>query len=167
MYVPFESLSDNSRVWIYQANRRLDDRELTALGETLTSFCGQWNAHGEALKTSYRIEHNQFVILCADEDFHAPSGCSIDTSVRMLKEFQSGINADFFDRTLAAFLVDNKVVTARLAELTAKFSTSALPASTLTFDNLVPSKGDFLTRWTVPVEKTWLVKYLPKSALAS
>jgi hypothetical protein len=166
MYVPFDTLSDNSRVWIYQANRRLSDSELIRLESTLRSFCEQWAAHGEPLKTSFQLMHNQFVVLCADEDYLAPSGCSIDASVRMLKEFQGSADVDFFDRTRVAFLDEGKVVTSPLPELKGGFSSGALKATSITFDNLVPSKGDFLRRWTVPAEKTWLAKYLPKSALA-
>lgn len=166
MYVPFDTLSDNSRVWIYQADRRLTGHEVTKLESTLRSFCDQWAAHGEPLKTSFRIVHDQFVVLCADEDYHAPSGCSIDTSVRMLKEFQALSGVDFFDRTRVAFLNEGAVMTAPLADLKGSFSSGTLKGTTITFDNLVPSKGDFLRRWTVPSEKTWLAKYLPKSALA-
>jgi hypothetical protein len=167
MYVPFESLGDNCRVWIYQSNRKLRDEEVNVLRSTLEEFCKHWSAHGEPLKTSFRIENNQFVVLCADEDYHAPSGCSIDASVRVLKEFQAGNGLDFFDRTLVGFLSGNEVVMVRLGDLKSKFASGELTATTITFDNLVPSKEDFLSRWKVPAEKTWLAKYLGKSALAS
>lgn len=167
MYVPFESLSDNSRVWVYQANRRLTSTEVQQLSSALQAFCEQWAAHGEPLKTSFLVKHDQFVVLCADEDYHMPSGCSIDTSVRMLKDFQTNAGVDFFDRTRIAFFVNGAVQTVHLGELKVGFAAGNLKGSTVTFDNLVPSKGDFLQRWTVPTENTWLVKYLGKSALAS
>jgi hypothetical protein len=167
VYVPFDTLPDHSRIWIYQSNRRLDELEVISLASELEMFCRQWAAHGEPLRSSYRIEHNQFVILCADEDYHAPSGCSIDTSVRVLKDFQSRVGADFFDRSLVAFLEGEQVTSIKLGDLKEKFASGALKGSTITFDNLVPSKGDLLRRWTVPAEKTWLAKYLGKSALAS
>jgi hypothetical protein len=85
----------------------------------------------------------------------------------MLKDFQSRIGADFFDRTLVAFEIDNRIVAERLADLGGRFRSGALNAKSLTFDNLVPSRGDLLRRWRVPAENTWLAKYLPKSALAS
>jgi hypothetical protein len=166
MFVPFESLSDNSRVWVYQANRAFTASETRQLEVKLRAFCEQWAAHGEPLKTSFRIEHNQFVVLCADEDYHVPSGCSIDTSVRMLKEFQTSVGADFFDRSRVAFLENGAVISEPLATMKELFASGALKAASTTFDNLVPSKGDFIRRWTVPAEKTWLAKYLPKSALA-
>lgn len=167
MYVPFETLADNSRVWIYQANRPLSVSEEQSLSATLENFCQEWAAHGERLKTSFRIEYSQFVVLCADEDFHMPSGCSIDTSVRTLKQFQTGAGIDFFDRKRVAFLVNGKVATVSLTELKNNPETYSLSGSTVTFDNLVPSKGDFLRRWKVAAEKTWLAKYFTKSALAS
>jgi hypothetical protein len=167
MYVPFESLSDNSRVWIYQSDRRLTADEVVRLTAVLRSFCDQWAAHGEPLKTSFRIEHSQFVVICADEDFHLPSGCSIDASVRMLKEFQAQAGVDFFNRTLVAFLINGAVAAVSLQALKQQFTDGTLTGATTAFDNLVPSKGDFLRRWNVPAEKTWLAKYLPKSALAS
>jgi len=112
------------------------------------------------------VEHNQFIILATDEDYHQPSGCSIDSSVRALKELQSELGIDFFDRTKVAFLNGDTVVTHPLAQLKSVFESGKLAGSTITFNNLVPSRGDLARAWKTPVEKTWLTKYLPNSTLA-
>jgi hypothetical protein len=167
MYVPFDQLPDHSRIWIYQSNRTLTPQEKQQASTALRSFCENWTAHQQMLKTSFSIEHDQFIILATDEDYHQPSGCSIDSSVRALKELQASLGLDLFDRTKVAFLVDGRVVTHPLPRLKAIFEAGELGSDTLTFDNLVPSRGDLARRWKVAVEKTWLVKYLPNSALAS
>lgn len=167
MFVPFNTLDDNSRIWIYQSNRPLTDVELRTVSDALTVFCNDWKAHGESLKTSFTIADNQFIVLAADEDFHLPSGCSIDSSVRVLKEVQTSIGTDFFDRTRIAFFKSNAVVSFPMAELKQRFSSGELLGSTLTFNTLALSKGEFLGRWKIATETTWLAKYLPKSALAS
>lgn len=167
MYVPFNNIPDHSRIWIYQSNRKLTEQEKQLASAALKDFCESWTAHQQILKTSFTIEHDQFIILAADEDYHQPSGCSIDTSVRALKDLQNQIGVDFFDRTRVAFLVDGEVVTQPLASLKGIFEAGELGAGSLTFDNLVPSRGDFASRWKTPVEKTWLAKYLPKNALAT
>lgn len=167
MYIPFSELPENSRIWIYQANRKLTPQEKQQASVALQTFCESWTAHQQSLKTSYSIEDDQFIILATDEDYHQPSGCSIDSSVRALKELQNSLGIDFFDRTKVAFLVNNNVLTHPLANLKRLFESGELGADTLTFDNLVPSRGDLTRRWKTPVEKTWLVKYLPNSALAS
>ena len=165
MYVSFDQLPAHSRIWIYQSNRPLTADEQRTAHVYLEEFCENWVAHSQPLKTSFSIEHNQFIILATDEDYHLPSGCSIDSSVRALKHLQTELGFDMFDRTKVAFLADGKVVTHPLAKLKALFENNELKGETLTFDNLVPSKGDMAQRWKTRAEKTWLVKYLPDSTL--
>jgi hypothetical protein len=167
MYTSFDSLPNDSRIWIYQANRPLTAAEKQQAEATLKDFCESWTAHQQVLKTSFTIEHDQFIILAADEDYHQPSGCSIDSSVRVLKDLQARLGLDIFDRTRVAFFVDGRVATHPLARLKAVFEAGELGTGSLTFDNLVPSKGEMAHRWKTPVEKTWLVKYLPNSTLAN
>ena len=166
MYVAFNELPDHSRIWIYQASRKLSQQEKQLAEAALKEFCEGWVAHQQPLKTSFSIEHDQFIVLATDEDYHLPSGCSIDSSVRALKDLQAQLGVDLFDRANVAFLTGDSVVTHPLARLKALFESGTLTAGSITFDNLVPSRGDLIRRWKTPVEKTWLTKYLPNSTLA-
>src|SRR5205809_7292432 len=103
MHKPFESLPDHARTWIYQANRKLTSQEVKSLSESLTQMCEQWAAHGTPLHTAFMIAHDHFVVLAVDETANGASGCSIDGSVRVLKNLQQTMGLDLFDRTLAAF----------------------------------------------------------------
>lgn len=166
MFTPFETLPSTARLWIYQSNRPLSDGEEKSLGLVLQEFCDQWKAHGQDLRTSFRIEHHQFLILAVDEDYNDASGCSIDGSVRILKSLQQETGINFFDRGQVAFLLNNEVKSFPLQELKSLFASGRLTHSSLAFDNLVAVKSDFDKAWPSPVEKTWLVKYLPKPAVA-
>jgi len=165
MYVKFETLPDHSRIWIYQANRKLTAQEKQAAEAALQEFCEGWVAHQQPLKTSFSLEYDQFVILATDEDYHLPSGCSIDSSVRALKELGSRFGIDLFDRTKVAFLDKDAVVVYPLSHLKELFESGKLAGGTITFNNLVPSIGDLKSGWRMAAEKTWLAKYLPNSAL--
>ena len=173
MFVPFDSLPSNARLWIYQSHRPLNPAEEAYLMSTLQSFCEQWKAHGQDLKTSFCIKHHHFVILAVDQNYNDTSGCSIDGSVRILKSLQQeslpggqadGIN--FFDRSRIAFLIHNEIKIFSLQELKHLFSSGRLMGSSLTFDNLVAVKSDFEKAWLITADKTWLVKYLPKPAVS-
>jgi hypothetical protein len=166
MFIPFETLPSTARLWIYQSNRPLNDGEEKSLRLALQEFCDQWKAHGQDLRTSFRIEHHQFLILAVDEDYNDASGCSIDGSVRILKSLQQETGVNFFDRGRVAFLLNNEVKSFPLQELKSLFASGRLTHSSLAFDNLVGVKSDFDKAWLSPVEKTWLVKYLPKPAVA-
>lgn len=164
MFVSFEALPGTARIWIYQSTRKFDAQELKKISETATAFCEQWTAHGNSLKTSFRIDHQQFLILAVDEA--GASGCSIDGSVRMLKQLQSELRTDFFDRTKIAFLVENEVSLVNTSDLKKAFADGVLNSASLTFNILTATKEELEKGWIVPAGKTWLFKYLTKSAVA-
>ncbi len=169
MFISFDTLPPNARLWIYQADRSLNPTEEKSLAIILQEFCGQWEAHGQPLKTSFKIEHHRFVILAVDENYSNASGCSIDGSVRIFKSLRQesllagqagGIN--FLDRSNVAFLLDDGVKTFPLTELKNLFLSGRLTAATPTFNNLVERKSDFEKAWLTTVDQSWLAKYLPK-----
>jgi hypothetical protein len=166
MFIPFNTLPPNARIWIYQADRSLNPDEEKSLSSELEEFCEQWKAHGQELKTSFTIEHHHFVILAVDENHNDASGCSIDGSVRILKSLQEKSGISFLDRSRVAFIFDGKIKTFPLAELKNLFSSGRLTASSQTFNNLVATKSDFEKDWLTTVGKSWLVKYLPKPTVA-
>jgi len=50
MLVEFNTLPEESRVWIYQANRSFSEEELQEIESKLDVFIQNWAAHGSDLK---------------------------------------------------------------------------------------------------------------------
>jgi hypothetical protein len=165
MYLPFEELPDESRVWIYTGTRAFTQAEEKSITELLESFCSNWVAHGEPLKTSFKIEKSQFIVIALDEDFANPSGCSIDSSVGILRQIQTATNIDFLNRSAIPIVINNQVELVPLSNLKARFGSGELKSDTLTFHTLAATKGEWETNKTIPAEKSWMAKYLPKTAL--
>ena len=165
MWVKFEELPDHSRLWVYQASRPLSASDAAEVEASLKTLCEEWKAHGHDLHASFLLQHQQFILLAVDESREGASGCSIDGSVRYLKEMQSRTGVDFFDRTRITFLEGDQVVTYAMNELKQLFADGKLSASSLTFNNAITTKGELKDRWKVAVEKSWLAKYLPKTTL--
>ncbi len=93
----FENFSNEARVWLYQANRELTELERTYLAKQLSIFVDQWSAHGKKLTADSAVLDEYRLAICAEGNVEA-SGCSIDASVRFMKEIGAEIGADFFDR---------------------------------------------------------------------
>lgn len=167
MFAPFEELNESSRLWIYQASKAFTESERKNIEAALHAFCTDWAAHGEPLKTSFRIAYNQFIILAADESYHLPSGCSIDSSVRVIKALQLHTQIDFFDRTQIAFLIGNKVNLFPLSQLKHVFADGTLNAETPAFNHLVTTLAEWKKGWLVAVKESWLARYLPKAVVES
>ncbi|MFY8037681.1 MAG: hypothetical protein ACOVMQ_10970 [Cyclobacteriaceae bacterium] len=164
MYFAFENLPPHARIWVYQADRTLNEAEAALVHSDIRAFCDGWEAHGQPLKTSYLLVSNQFLILAVDEGVHHASGCSIDGSVRVLKNLQAqGIH--FLDASKIAFLLEDRVVLYSRLELKALFAAGVLTGQTITFNNLVATKHELDTHWKIPVEKSWMAKYLATHTL--
>jgi len=166
MFIPFEKLPPQSRIWIYQSDRPFSTDEEKVIFNSLMDFCSQWGAHGNPLETSFKIEYHRFVILAVDESRAGASGCSIDGSVRVLKELGNQLIIDFFDRSRIAFLESENIQTYSLHQLKSLFESRQLTSVSQTFNNLVADKAEWENNWKTSVQKSWLTKYLPKDALS-
>ncbi len=164
MYVPFDSLEDSARIWIYQAGRKLTESEKNTISETLSAFTHQWVAHGNPLKTSFKIFHDQFIVLAADENFEQASGCSIDGAVRTIQEINNQYGLSLFDRTKVTFLKDG-ITVINSTDLLKSLEKGIWKQDTLTFNNVLSTKGDLIKNWVVPANQTWLKRYLTKIAV--
>jgi len=164
MLVDFDALPQQARVWVYQSNRPFTDAEVNAITETTEQFVSSWAAHGQPLKGSAKVLYNQFLILAVDEGAHLPSGCSIDSSVHFIKQLQSVLGNDFFDRSHVAFINDREVVMESLAQAKEKITQGAFTGDTITFNNLVQNKVELEEQWKVPIKESWLAKYIDEKA---
>ncbi len=103
MFVKFEELPQNSRVWYYQADRELSSSEISAVTLELQHNINSWVTHGMPMKGSFKILYNRIILISADVDYQSPSGCSIDSSTRWLKNLGEELKIDFFDRSVGYF----------------------------------------------------------------
>ena len=68
MYVPFENLPGESRIWIYQSNRKFSDEEFAEIETALQAFLQDWAAHGTGLESGYQLKYNRFIIIAVNQD---------------------------------------------------------------------------------------------------
>lgn len=166
MYVPFDKMPGQSRIWIYQTDRELTTEEVSVVSNEIKKFCEGWVAHSNPLQTSFAIKYNHFLILAVNEQTNGASGCSIDSSVHTLKSLQSRLNIDFFGRLKIAILTDGAVKTFSLNEEKEKINFGEMSSAVLTFNNLVTTKEELSEKWIVPISRSWLARHLPKGTLA-
>jgi hypothetical protein len=162
MFVPFEKIGDHARVWVYQANRKFNSQEAKIISDALVSFIQGWQVHGSPMHASFDLRFDQFIILAADEEANAASGCSIDDSVRTFKKLGAELNVDFFDRSLVTFKNGETILTIATGDLKSKLNEGMWDGNSLVFNNLVTTKGELNAKWLAPARTTWLKRYLPQ-----
>jgi len=162
MYVPFGQMPDDSRIWIYQSNRSLDTQEVEVASAVLLNFTEQWTAHQNNLKASFTILYQRFIVLAVDEKAAGASGCSIDSSVRVLQQLQKEFDVDLFNRTLIYYKAEEDYIdSAEMGDFKALLSSGELTADTVVFNNMIEQINQLDTEWEVPVSKSWHKQLLP------
>lgn len=146
----------DSRVWIYQGSRIFSLNEALEIEELLKEFTEQWKSHGTPVKGEAHLFFGQFIVLIADETATGVSGCSTDSSVRLIKDIEQKFGVNMFDRTSLTFVVKDKVELLPLTQLQYAFENGFIDADTLYFNNLVQTKEELESKWIVPVKDSWL-----------
>jgi len=151
-----EDFHASSRVWVYQSNRLFTISEALQIEEILESFVESWQSHGTPVKGYANLLYGQFVIIMADETATGVSGCSTDSSVRVMKQLEEQFNVNMFDRQLLAFMIKDKIQMLPLTQLKYAVENGFINADTLYFNNLVATKQELLEKWIISVKESWL-----------
>ncbi len=162
-----EDFSPDSRVWIYQSSRLFTLSEVREIDDVLKRFLASWNAHGERVKGFAAVFFDQFIILMADESDVHVSGCSTDSSVRVVRDLEQRFKVRLFDRTTLAFAREGKVELMPMAQLGHALLHGSVTAETIYFNNIVLNKRDLLDKWIIPVGDSWLASRLNAAIPAS
>lgn len=147
--------SPQSKVWIYQSNRRFTDQETAEIQNILNDFVAQWTAHGHQLKAKAEVFHHYFIVLTVDQEVANATGCSIDSSVRVVKEIESKFGLDLFDRFNMAYKIGDDVHVATKEDFETLISIKKIGLETIVFNNLVQTLEDFEQKWEVPLQDSW------------
>jgi len=159
MFVSFDQLPPHARVWIYQADRPLTDAELTRVQPALAQFADAWTSHGRTLHASAALLHHQFLVLGLDEQAANASGCSIDASVRFVRQLEEALGVSLLEKSQLAFLVDGQVQLLDRRALRAAVDEGQLRPETPYFDNTIGEYQKLTTAWPAPAADTWLARY--------
>lgn len=161
MYVDFENLPAHSRVWVYQAERKFTKPEIELINRRLKIFCQGWNVHGNPLPTSFQILDMQILVLAVDESTAGASGCSIDSSVRVLRELETSLNINLTDSGKVSFKsAEGEIQTVSALGIKSKVLAGDIHLQTLVINPRIQSKTDLNNIW-ISAGKSWLNKYFP------
>jgi hypothetical protein len=143
----FDNFSLNSSVWIYTANKVLDSNQISLINKRLNEFIPKWAAHGSKLYGAHQVVENRFVILCVDGEQMAASGCSIDSSVKVIKEIGQEIGIDFFNRMNMIVNDNGTLKTAHISELNNFLDCKV-------YNPMISTLNELNDNWLIPVESS-------------
>lgn len=148
-------INSSSKIWIYQADRLLTQKESDQINTTLINFTQNWQAHGTALSSGFEIRYNLFLILWVDEELAGASGCSIDASVRVIKQIEQEFGIDLFNRFNMAYKENEVVKITDKTNFETLLKNQIINSKTIVFNNLVNTYNDLKNNWEIPIANSW------------
>lgn len=149
------SFSPQSRVWVYQSDRKFTSVEENGILNKLAAFTNQWKAHGNELLAKAEIRYGFFIILTVDESQAGVTGCSIDSSVRLIKEIEQEYHVDLFNRFNIAYKVNGEVVVNSKEDFETLVNIKQVTPETIVFNNMVQNLAELESKWEVPFQNSW------------
>ncbi|WP_395053831.1 ABC transporter ATPase [Flavobacterium sp.] len=155
MYIPFENLPEESKIWIYQSSRKFSEDEIATINEDLQIFVENWSAHGTSLEASFQIKYNRFIIIAVNQEVQAATGCSIDKSVEFIQNIEQKYSVDLLDKMNVAFKQGEFVTYKTLLEFKKLAKDKSVSENTIVFNNLVNTIEEFNDGWEIPAAESW------------
>jgi hypothetical protein len=161
MYLNFEDLPASARVWVYLADKDLDESRKTEIASFLKTGMETWAAHGEPLVGGFTFLENRFLIIGVDQQAHLPSGCSIDASTRWIKEIQAKFGIDFLSRAIVS-KIGGEMKFHSVFQIKKLIENGEIAEETLVFDQQVGTKAELENGFLKPAKVVFGRYFLEK-----
>ncbi|MGI9548001.1 MAG: ABC transporter ATPase [Flavobacteriaceae bacterium] len=160
MLISFDQLPETSRIWIYQANRSLTEKELEDIKIALDGFVEEWTAHGSNLQAGYELRYKRFIVIGLDQSHADASGCSIDASVHFIQSLEKKYGVDLLDKMNVTYRQGEYIAYKPLSEFKKMAKDRAISTSTVVFNNLVANIQEYRDHWEVPAGESWHSRFV-------
>ncbi|TXE20391.1 ABC transporter ATPase [Psychroserpens burtonensis] len=160
MLVDFNTLPEESRVWIYQSNRSFSEEEITEIKEKLNIFIENWTAHGSNLQSGYTIEYKRFIVIALNQSISNATGCSIDASVHFIQQLEKDYSVNLMDKMNVSYKQGEYVAHKTLLDFKKMAKEKAVSKNTIVFNNMVHNIAEFKENWEVPASESWHSRFL-------
>ncbi|MFD1552286.1 hypothetical protein DNU06_11365 [Putridiphycobacter roseus] len=156
------NLSESASVWVFQANQKLNEKQILFIQESLQDFIPNWSAHGTNLNASFEVLNYLFIVVGVDEELATASGCSKDSLTQKIQAIGKAIECDFFDRmTIAYEATSNEIELIDFANFKAKIQSDTIRQDTIVYNNLISTKAALLKDWRGPLKNSWHASLMP------
>lgn len=160
--VPFDTLPDSARCWVFVADAAIPESRAATLLDAVDRHLTGWAAHGVPLVCAREWRHDRFLVVGVDEAATGASGCSIDALFRVLAAAKPQVGADLLGGGRVAWRAqDKQVVVSDRDDFEALALQGAVEPTSPVFSTLAETVGEWRHRRERPAAESWVAGMLP------
>jgi len=163
--VPFDTLPDDARVWVFGTDRALGAAEAARLLSVVDAHLARWAAHGTPLASARDWRDDHFLTIAVDQRTAGASGCSIDALFHQLQDLERSLGVSivgggriFYRDETGAVRATDRSTFSDLADR------GALTMDTIVFDPTATTLGSWRSGFERRASESWHGQLLPQSS---
>ena len=154
--VPFASLPDDARVWVFAAADPVQGPAAETLLARVDQFLSVWSAHGVPLRCARDWRDDRFLAISVDQSTAGASGCSIDGMFRVLQGLERQLGTSMVSGGRVSFReAGGEIRSASRDEFEELAAAGRVSGDTPVFDATVTTKGEWRDRFEVRAADAW------------
>lgn len=163
--VPFASLPDDARLWVFASSAPLHAGAADRLLDAADRFVEGWAAHGAPLRAARDWRDAHFLAIAVDQSTVGASGCSVDGLFRALQGLQPALGTVLVGGGRVFWRArDGAVRVGDRASFVAAAAGGEVGGDTPVFDTSVTTAGEWRARFERPARESWHATLLPAGA---
>ncbi len=154
--VPFNSLPDDARVWVFGAADELPASASERLLGAVDEFLAQWHAHGSPLLCGREWREARFLAIGVDQSTAGASGCSIDGLFRTFASLEPELGTSLLGGGRVYYRdADGRVTAATRKGFSELAREGRVGPETPTFDTSITTAAAWRRQFERPVRESW------------
>jgi len=154
MLVEKDSLSDNSKIYIFPANRKLYPKETPVIQERISDFLNEM----AAIDLYFEMKYDRFLILIVSHETPLNMEQS-DALVNLIQELEKEYKITLLDKVNVCFKQGEYVQLKEMNAFKKLIKSKGVSKKTIVFNNLVTTKSEYDCCWETPAEESWISHY--------
>ncbi|MGP1501150.1 hypothetical protein [Bergeyella cardium] len=152
--------TNDFRVMIYPSSRKFTAKESMDISQRLYDFLSGWKYHGKPVSSSFKIEKNQFIVICIDEEEVSPGGCALDSLSDFLKELDREYGFELLNRMKVSYVEQGETKTVGLLEFKRGLKEGSIPHDIEVYDFSKDTYLAYLSDFLLPLKRSWAQIYV-------
>jgi len=154
MLVNFNTIPEESRIWIYAAEQKLTNEQESYILQSISDHIKNWEAHKVPLTAGVAILENHFIVVALDESKNLASGCSIDTLQKLIQHLEKDLSISLLNRLNIFCKIEDEIL------CVPSFKLESIAKSNTLFYDLTIQKKSELHSYLKPISEGWCASYL-------
>ena len=154
MLVNFNTIPEESRIWIYAAEQKLTNEQENCILQSISDHIKNWEAHKVPLTAGVDILENHFIVVALDESKNLASGCSIDTLQKLIQHLEKDLSISLLNRLNIFCKIEDEIL------CVPSFKLESIAKSNTLFYDLTIQKKSELHSYLKPISEGWCASYL-------